>query len=403
MPDACMAERALHGALLDDPRQPVAPGQISAIADEDARENWQWMISWRDHLVRHATLEAAYLAIVRRGLKFPRIFLDQLVQVILRNILDDCDDAFVLRAAELFFRPQKLALSQGSLLAADEETVTGFGAKPLTPLVSMLGLPVAAELDVLNEANGESYWARSDSFDMALDLTAGRRGLAALGDVVMRWVRHLLAVDVEIDAVTELRDARPPGMSVWTPMAPKLETPCGTATSWIKRPGSRVRPVSSELRRRFGNHREGERRADLSDRGHVEQQDGEVEASEPHHRAAGLASHRSLELSAQSRESASTARARIRVGVVVERHKAKSPWLDFLCRPVSVLAGVPAAAPWTVIDSEGDVTTFYAGDAVIELHRSEQPTTATILLREAPSCGSFCAPLLGRSGSTCSW
>jgi Family of unknown function (DUF6352) len=207
-PDACMAERALHGALLDDPRQPVATGQIAAIADEDARENWQWMISWRDHLVRHATLEAAYLAIVRSGLKFPRIFLDQLVQVILRNILDDCDDAFVLRAAELFFRPQKLALSQGSLLAADEETVTGFGAKPLTPLLSMLGLPVAAELDVLNEANGESYWARSDSFDMALDLTAGRRGLAALGDVVMRWVRHLLAVDVEIDAVTELRDAR---------------------------------------------------------------------------------------------------------------------------------------------------------------------------------------------------
>jgi hypothetical protein len=41
---------------------------------------------------------------------------------------------------------------------------------------------------------------------MALDLTAGRRGLAALGDVVTRWVRHLLAIDVEIDAVTELRD-----------------------------------------------------------------------------------------------------------------------------------------------------------------------------------------------------
>ena len=207
LPDACKAERAIHGALLDDPRQPVAPRQISVIADEDARENWQWMISWRDHLVRHATLEAAYLAIVRRGLKFPHILLNQLVHVILRNILHDCDDAFVLRAAELFFRPQKLALSQGSLLAADEETVPGFGSKPLTPLLSMLGLPAAAEIDVLNEANAASYWARSDSFDMALDLTAGRRGVAALGDVVMRWVRHLLAVDVEIDAVTELRDA----------------------------------------------------------------------------------------------------------------------------------------------------------------------------------------------------
>jgi hypothetical protein len=67
----------------------------------------------------------------------------------------------------------------------------------------------------------------------------------------------------------------------------------------------------------------------------------------------------------------STAHARIPVGVVVERRKANSSWLDFLCRPVSVFAGVPAAAPWTMIRSEGDVTTFYAGEAVIELHRTE--------------------------------
>jgi len=205
-PDACMAERVLYQALLDDPRQPVAPRQIAAIADDDARENWEFMISWRDHVVRHSTLEAAYLSIVRQGLNFPPILLNQLVQVILRNVLDDCDDALVLRAAEMFFRPQKLALHQGSLIAADEETVSGFGNRPLSPLASMLGLPAAAEIDVLSEANAGMYWQRSDSFDMALDLTAGRRGLAALGDVVTRWVRHLLAVEVQIHAVTELRD-----------------------------------------------------------------------------------------------------------------------------------------------------------------------------------------------------
>jgi len=43
---------------------------------------------------------------------------------------------------------------------------------------------------------------------MALDLTGGRRGLAALGQVRDALVRHLLAVDVEIDPVTELRDAK---------------------------------------------------------------------------------------------------------------------------------------------------------------------------------------------------
>jgi hypothetical protein len=97
-------------------------------------------------------------------------------------------------------------LHEGTLVAADEETVCALSARPVSPLVSILGLPSAGELDVLSEANAGTYWERSDSFDMALDLTAGRRGLAALGDVVTRWVRHLLAVDVEIDAVTELRD-----------------------------------------------------------------------------------------------------------------------------------------------------------------------------------------------------
>jgi hypothetical protein len=206
-PDACVAERAVHSAMLDDPRQPVAPLQIAAIADTDARENWELMIAWRDHLVKHVTLEAAYLEIVRRGFKFPHIFLNQLVQAILRNALDDLDDVFVLRAAELFFRPQKLMLHEGSLIAADEETISGLSAKPLSPLVSLLGLPTGAEIEVLNEANADDYWERSDSFDMALDLTAGRRGLTALGEVMTRWVRHLLAIDVEIEAVTELRDA----------------------------------------------------------------------------------------------------------------------------------------------------------------------------------------------------
>jgi Protein of unknown function (DUF3305) len=61
----------------------------------------------------------------------------------------------------------------------------------------------------------------------------------------------------------------------------------------------------------------------------------------------------------------------IPVGVIVERRKAQSPWADDLYRPVSVLHGVPAAAPGTQISSEEDVITLYAGDAVIELHRTE--------------------------------
>jgi hypothetical protein len=203
--DACSAELALHRALLSNPRQPVEPSRIAVLADADARENWELMIAWRDHLIENATLESAYLAIVRLQLKFPRIFLDQLAQVILRNILDGCDDVFLLRAAELLFRSQKLTSHEGSLLAVDEEAVPGSNAKPLSPLISMLGISTAADIDVLSEDNVDLYWKRSDTFDMALDLTAGRRGLAALGLVVTRWVHHLLGIDVKIEPVVELR------------------------------------------------------------------------------------------------------------------------------------------------------------------------------------------------------
>jgi Protein of unknown function (DUF3305) len=67
----------------------------------------------------------------------------------------------------------------------------------------------------------------------------------------------------------------------------------------------------------------------------------------------------------------STALVRICVGVLVERRKAKSPWIDFEWRPVGVLAGEPTAAPWTTVSSGKESTVFYAGAATIELHRTE--------------------------------
>jgi hypothetical protein len=51
------------------------------------------------------------------------------------------------------------------------------------------------------------YFARSERFDMALDLTAGRKGLAALAEVMTRWLRHLLLIDVTIEPLVEVREA----------------------------------------------------------------------------------------------------------------------------------------------------------------------------------------------------
>src|SRR5262249_23236216 len=124
--EACAVERALHAALLADPRMPVPATDIEAIADSDARENWKVMIAFRDRLVRHQTLEAVFRELVRGGFgNVPPLFINQLVHVILRNALDGTEDTHVLRAAELFFRTQRVTLHEGSLIAADEETIGG--------------------------------------------------------------------------------------------------------------------------------------------------------------------------------------------------------------------------------------------------------------------------------------
>lgn len=61
----------------------------------------------------------------------------------------------------------------------------------------------------------------------------------------------------------------------------------------------------------------------------------------------------------------------IPVGVVVERRKAASPWIDFTWQPVAVLPGEPEAKPWSVLNVAQDTTTFYAGPAQIEFHAAE--------------------------------
>ena len=66
-----------------------------------------------------------------------------------------------------------------------------------------------------------------------------------------------------------------------------------------------------------------------------------------------------------------SASVRIPVGVVLERSKASSPWIDFLWQPVAVLPGEPEANPWTKLKEDGDRVTFYAGGAVLEFHSTD--------------------------------
>ncbi|MEJ0078772.1 MAG: DUF3305 domain-containing protein [Alphaproteobacteria bacterium] len=62
---------------------------------------------------------------------------------------------------------------------------------------------------------------------------------------------------------------------------------------------------------------------------------------------------------------------RIPVGVVVERVKSTSHWIDYLWRPVAALAGEPDTTTWTKLTGGAERASFYAGRADISLHATE--------------------------------
>ncbi len=75
---------------------------------------------------------------------------------------------------------------------------------------------------------------------------------------------------------------------------------------------------------------------------------------------------------------------RIVVGVMVERRKAESPWVDFVWRGIGVLPDEPEMTPWTIIREQAGTTLFYAGRAVLDLYRSEAARYRDNLATGAP-------------------
>ena len=212
--DSCAAERALYEALLENPRRPVATDEIAAIADSDTRDNYTVLIGFRDRLLDAGTIEGCYLTLFQSGVGVtPPLFIDQMAHVVLRRILDGCDDPLRLRAAELFFRIQKVTLNMGAILMADEETVemkretAGLGNIGRM-LIEMEMTLDQVELDVLSADNADRYWGRCDRYDMVFDASFGHPGLDALCRVVEAWILHMLGIRTSITPVSEIQDDR---------------------------------------------------------------------------------------------------------------------------------------------------------------------------------------------------
>jgi hypothetical protein len=206
--EACAAEHALHAALMASPRRAVDAAAIAAIADADARENWGFMLGFRDRLLRAASLEAAYLDLARNGAAgVPPLFLNHLAHLILRNALDGCDDPYTLRAGELFFRPQRASVHDGALLLADAERVDDAQADlHAAPLAAMFAGPAVEELDIMTDETAWTYWSRSDAFTMALNLGGNPKSRMGLARAIEAWIRHMLGTTVLVTPERGLHD-----------------------------------------------------------------------------------------------------------------------------------------------------------------------------------------------------
>jgi hypothetical protein len=211
--DSCANELALHQRLLERPRATVDPGELAALADEDARANYAIWLRFRERLLAHPTLEASYVALFRgEGVDVPPLFVHQLTQILLRHILGGEAGAMQARAAEMLFRTQRISIQEdGQVMAADDETVerhamsASFGA--LGELLKQGGAPLrTAELDVLHDENALVYWERDESHDLVVSLNHGQPALEALCRVLEAWVGHFVGITPRIQVEKTIED-----------------------------------------------------------------------------------------------------------------------------------------------------------------------------------------------------
>lgn len=74
----------------------------------------------------------------------------------------------------------------------------------------------------------------------------------------------------------------------------------------------------------------------------------------------------------------------IAVGVIVEKRKAQSPWIDHLWVPVAVVHGLPEAPPLTLVDRDSDMERYYLGSAALVLATNETANYRDNLMSGAP-------------------
>lgn len=211
--ESCQDEHRIFEMLMADPFATISKADLQTIKDENARKNYQIILDYRDFLISQGSIEAAYAALFRNEahITIPPLFIDQLVHLIMRNVLKDCDDPMQLRAAEIFFRDQKVTTENGQLLFADSEIVAmrqkdgGLGG--LGALIAESGTKLRdVSLDILSEDNKHIYFERSDRFDTAIDFRFTEAANDAFARVVEKWLFHFFKIKTRVQPLQSIKD-----------------------------------------------------------------------------------------------------------------------------------------------------------------------------------------------------
>ena len=225
--ESSAAERELHESLRNDPRRPVGAQALASIEDEDVRANYAMVLGYRDALLAAGTMEAYYVALVRGGrIDVPPVFVDRTIEAIVRGLVDAGADPFERRAAQLLYRPQRISLSEGRVLAADREVLDSLNeastdligsllahgrpsATPSLPVLTLDNAPAAGDdererafvLDLTHEVTSEV-----GHHGLAFTMTRAQSGLSALARVLERWIAHMLKVRTRIRPLQRIDD-----------------------------------------------------------------------------------------------------------------------------------------------------------------------------------------------------
>ncbi|MEK9775842.1 MAG: DUF6352 family protein [Quisquiliibacterium sp.] len=216
--ESCPAERALHVALLADPRAVVSEAQIDSMLDADVRENWRIFLRLRGRLLGAPNLQAAYVQLFADAqhsgrIDLPPLFADQFAQIIMHHMLAGCEDGLTLRVAELWFREQRVSIDEARVVLADHDTVEGRvtdqGLGSIGRLLAQGNIRArGVDLEMIDQTNAQQYFGRDELHDFAFEITYGRKSSQVFAELLSRWVGHLIGVAVRVTPLSAIDDAR---------------------------------------------------------------------------------------------------------------------------------------------------------------------------------------------------